>query len=234
VIPVLIIPYLNRFDLVERLIESIDERIDRLVIVDNARSGEMLTSRPAEYIRPISNLGCGGGFNAGIVQTPAAPWWLWASNDMEFGPGDMAAIAERVEGASGPVMVTGDRKDARLLRNVYGAVNRATIEAVGLFDEWTFFPAYFEDDDYEYRCRQGDVEWIEYNGSIKHQRSSTIRSDPAIARRNQDTYPQNGARYVAKWGGPPGQERFSRPWNLPVPLSYTVPDLAGRAKRTWS
>jgi GT2 family glycosyltransferase len=231
-IPVLIIPVLNRWDLAERLLASVDVPVDRIVIVDNGQLG--IEHPGAEVIRPIANLGCGGGFNAGIIQTPDAPWWLWASNDMEFGPGDMAAIAQRVERATGPAMVTGDRRDERLLRNVYGAINRATVEAVGLFDEWTFYPAYFEDDDYEYRCRMGGVEWIEYNGQIRHQRSSTINSDPAIAAANARTFPLNRDRYVAKWGGAPGAETYPRPWNLPVPLSYTRVDLAGRAARTWS
>ena len=71
-IPVLVIPVLNRWDLGRKLLASIDHPVDRIVIVDNGKIG--MRHPGALHIRPISNLGCGGGINAGIVQTPDAPW----------------------------------------------------------------------------------------------------------------------------------------------------------------
>jgi GT2 family glycosyltransferase len=135
-----------------------------------------------------------------------------------------------MEQARGPRHLTGSHRG---LRNVYGAMNAATVDAIGLFDEWAFYPIYFDDDDYEYRCRQGGVEWLTYDGTIQHAGSQTI-TDPRMARENSRTYQLNAARYVAKWGGLPGHECYSRPYDLPVPLSYTAPDIAGRAVRTWN
>jgi GT2 family glycosyltransferase len=226
---ILIVPTLNGWDRIPRLLHSIDVPA-RVVIVDNNQSGRRLGSHA--YIRPIANLGFAGSINAAIAQTPDEPWWMWAGDDIEFGPGDLAAITALMDTAQ-PRLVTGDRSDERLLRFAYAALNRECIEAVGLLDEWTFFPAYFDDDDYEYRCRLGGVSWVTYNGAILHSRSATIRTDAAMAAANARTFPENAARYVAKWGGPPGSERFSRPWDKPVPLSYAPPDIAGRASRTW-
>ena len=77
------------------------------------------------------------------------------------------------------------------------------------------------------------MDWIEYDGAITHDRSITIRSDPAKAASNRRTYPDCGRRYAEKWGGMPGDERFDSPYGLPVPLSYQKVDLAGRAARVW-
>lgn len=226
----LIVPVYRRWDLAEKMLASVDVPAD-VVVIDNDQSGRSLGHRT---IRPLINLGFAGAINAAISQTPDAPWWLWASQDIAFGPGDLTNIAHLIEDASGPRVVTGDRADDRLLRFAYGAINRACIEAVGLLDEWSFYPGYYDDDDYEYRCRMGGVSWITYNGAISHERSAAIRSDPASAAGNARTFPMNRQRYIAKWGGPPGSERFSRPWNKPVPLSYAPVDIAGRAARTWS
>lgn len=72
-----------------------------------------------------------------------------------------------------------------------------------------------------------------YNGAISHARSATI-ADPTAAAANARTFPENRRRYIMKWGGPPGEEVFARPWNKPVPLSYAPIDIAGRAMRLWS
>ena len=230
-IPVLIVPILNRWDMAERLLDSLDAPVERVVIVDNGCTGMQLP-RATHYIRPILNLGFSGGINAAISQTPSAPWWMWAGVDVTFAPGDLDAIADRMD-THAPRVVTGDRSDDRLLRFAYAALNQQAIEAVGLLDEWNYYPAYFDDDDYEYRCRLGGVEWVTYNGNIEHERSVTIRSDASMASANARTFPMNAQRYAAKWGGLPGAESFTRPYDRPVPLDYTRPDLAGRARRVW-
>lgn len=231
-IPVLICPIVNGEDLLRRMLASVDEPVGQLVIVDMT-PGQRVDIPGARYIRPLESLGLAGAINAGIMQTPGAPWWMFASHDLVFGPGDLREITELMEAGPGPCFITGDRADERLLRNAYGAVNLAAIEAVGLLDEHTFFPLYFDDDDWQWRCQLGGVEWVEYNGTIAHDRSSTIRHAGA-AEGNARTYPENRRRYVEKWGGPPGREAFVTPWGLPgVPLSFTRPDPRGRAARRW-
>lgn len=232
-IPVLIVPAVSRFDLLERLLTSLNQPVDRIVIVDNSCSGMTVSDPRPEYIRPITGLGYPGGINAGIMQTPAAPWWLFASVDIAFGEGDLDRIARRMDAVTTPRVVTGDRTDSRMLRWAYGALNAATVQTVGLMDEHLSYPIYFDDDDYEYRCHQSNIEWSVYNGDIRHgddgkEGSVTIKSDEKASRGNGHTFPVISERYVEKWGGRPGSEAFTTPYDLPVPLNYTRPDIAFR------
>jgi len=229
-IPVLIAPVVGHVEKLEATLASVDEPVGRTVIVDMTPDGLKLDG--ALHIRPLISLGLAGALNAAISQTPDAPWWLFVT-DIVFGPGDLAEIAYLVEQDAGPVFVTGDRKDERMLRNAYGALNVACVERVGLFDEWAFYPLYYDDDDWERRCALGGVEWVEYNGQIRHERSLTIRGDRDAYQGNVRTFPQNLRRYVEKWGGPPGSERFETPYDSGAPLSFVRPDPAGRAARRW-
>lgn len=236
-IPVLVIPIPRVIDLLPRLFDSLDEPIGRIVVVDNTPNHDLDLPWDVEYIRPILPLGYPGGINAGISQTPEAPWWLFASYDIAFGKGDLRRIAEIMAEASGPRVVTGDRADSRMLRWAYGALNAETVRQVGLMDEWTFYPIYFDDDDYERRCHLAGVEWVQYNGEILHgmhgEGSVTIREDATASAANGRTFPLNMDAYIAKWGGRPGAEWFDTPWDLPVPLSHTVVDTKSRAERRW-
>jgi len=233
-IPVLIAPVLNRPDLLAEMLDSIDVPVDRTIIVDNSPDGIAL-DRDVEWIRGVSSFGYPGSINVGIMQTPHAPWWLFASNDIRFGPGDLAEIASHMDTPE-PRVVTGDRRDARMLRWAYGALNAATVQAVGLMDEHAFYPIYFDDDDYERRCLLAGIRWIVFNGSIEHgdgRGSMTIRSDERLADRNRITFELNRAQYEAKWGGTPTAETYSTPYAMSVPLSFVRPDPIARAARSW-
>lgn len=238
-IPALIIPAVSRFDMLEANLAAIDYPVARLVIIENSLTGYTYTPpadspiQRVDHIRPILGIGVTGGFNAGVMQTPEAPWWLLSSTDIGYGPGDLEAIATLMDEDPAAAVVTGTRDDDRLLRGAYMALNRACVDAIGLYDEWAFYPCYFEDDDWIRRCELGDVEWLEYDGRITHDRSITIRSDPKAAARNAQTFPEGRRRYVEKWGGEPGRETFDTPYGLPVPLSFTKPDMLGRLERVW-
>lgn len=229
-IPVVIAPVISRFDLLERMLDSIDVPVERGLIVDNARSGYI--ARPGWQVLapPFTGMGYTGAINAGIAQTPDAPWWLWASNDVIFGPGDLTAIADLMAAAEGPRLVTHGF--------TWGALNRECIEAVGLFDEWSFWPIYFDDTDYLNRCVLGNVDWIIYEGAIQHgadghDNSLTVKSDVRFEDANNRSWALNRQAYIDKWGGPPGRETFSSPWNSGLPLWAVKPDPLGRIARAW-
>ncbi len=228
-IPVLICPIITDFDLVEQMLASLDVPIDRIVIVDNSLTGwTAVTRTDVAYIRPILGLGYPGGINAGISQTPDAPWWMWCNADLQFSPGDLANVAALASGP-GPRMVTGSHRG---LRNAYGAMNVEAVELVGLFDDWAFYPIYYDDDDMERRCHLAGVQWLTYDGGIRHGGSATLAHKEHSAA-NGRTFPLNRQAYIDKWGGTPDNERYDSPYDRGLPLSYVRPDPAGRARRIW-
>jgi len=229
-IPVLITSIINRPDLLDRMFDTIDVPVERSLVVDNGHVGYrregVTVCEP-----PFQSLGWPGTLNFGISQTPEAPWWFFTNNDAYFEPGVLAQLVERMERAGGPLLITDGY--------TVGALNRAVVDTVGLFDDWSFYPIYFDDNDYSIRCHLAGVP-IEYGkwcleGDVGETNvaSQTIRSDLELARANNRTWQLNEQAYVAKWGGLPGRETFTTPWNLGLPVWATRPDITARAPRLW-
>lgn len=91
-------------------------------------------------------------------------------------------------------------------------IRASTFKDVGRFDE-NFVPAYFEDNDYHYRCKLAGVQTASlefvpffHEGSVTQNWDGRPVCDPPQFRTNR-------AYYVEKWGGLPGAETFSVPYN---------------------
>lgn len=233
-IPVLITALVNRPDLLDRLADSIDVPVERKLVLDNGRTGWRRDGW-AVVTPPFLGLGWPGALNFGIEQTPDAPYWIGVNNDAWFEPGVLGELAERIEAADGPLVLHHSW-------TVF-AMNRAVVETIGLFDVWSFYPVYFDDTDYSYRCRLAGIPivddrvWVlEGDYGDTRNSSQTIKSDPNLARANNRTWNLNRAAYIEKWGGPPGKETFTTPWGGKygaLPLWATRPNLAGREARIW-
>lgn len=231
-IPALVTSAVNRYDLLEAMLRSIDVEVERtLVCINGAERWAGETGSPFDVIHvPGWTLGWPGVLNFGIARYPDAPWWLFANNDLRFEPGALAEIARQMDGATGPKLLSH--------RWAAFAMNAAVVERVGLFDEWSFWPLYFDDTDYAYRCHLagirvevGDFGVVE--GDENHRTSLTIHSDEALERANNRTWIVNQAAYVAKWGGRPGREVFTSPWNSGMPVWAVRPSPSGRVEREW-
>ena len=86
-----------------------------------------------------------------------------------------------------------------------------TFVTVGEFDE-NFKGAYFEDNDYLYRCKQAGIiieETELMNPEVYHQ-SMSIRKDPTL----NENFENNKEYYVQKWGGVPTEEKYMKPFNM--------------------
>lgn len=235
-IPAFISPSYNRPDLLERMLRSVDVPVGRGMVIDNGMLGltaDALGLGPEWRVfqPPFSSMGLPGSINFGIAQTADAPWWLWASNDLVFGPGDLAAISDLVESyGPNPVMVT--------YRFAFLALNRAVVQTIGLFDEYSFHPIYFDDTDLARRASLADIpvlhdKWHISEGADGFRYSVTVQTDERISHANNRTWKLNENAYRAKWGGLPGHETFDTPWDLGLPLWATRPDMDGREKRAW-
>lgn len=230
-IPVLVTSIINRPDLLDRMFDSLDVPVGRALVVDNGRVGYRREGA-AVFEPPFHSLGWPGSINFGIMQTPDAPWWLFVNNDAYFEPGTLARLVGRME-------LAGERPLLTTQGFTVGALTRACVDAVGLFDDQSFYPIYFDDNDYAYRCQLAGVplerdHWcLEGDVGQSDVSSLTIKSDETLSHANNRTWQLNRQAYVNKWGGPPGRELFTTPWGRDIPIWATKPDPAGRYARLW-
>ena len=97
-------------------------------------------------------------------------------------------------------------------------VTRAITEEIGWFDEDIAF-AYFEDNDHHRRVILAGIPWDDVQIDSEHMGSGSIKSDSRLNQLNGITFPINQQWYLAKWGGGPGQETYTVPWNGAEPWS---------------
>jgi GT2 family glycosyltransferase len=202
VIPVLGVPILAHPELLPRMFASVDVDIGETIVVDN---GDLFGGSDPDVtiVRPGGNLGVAASWNHIIKIRPKAPWWAIASFDIEFGPGDLQRLTDHMETVGGLAMLGGFE--------AFG-IDHDTVRRVGWFDE-NYVPAYFEDNDYDYRCRLAGVSLVSLPSGMRHQISSTIRGSDSYQRQNAVTFPLNHRYFIEKWGGPPYQERFTTPFD---------------------
>jgi hypothetical protein len=192
-IPVLGFATLSRFDLAQRLLDSIDYPVEHLVIVDN--SGKK-TFKPKinDNVKNVwllqvpSGLGANGAWNLIIKSTPHAPYWVIPNDDAHFEPGALETIAKEV-----------DTTKFNFL-NIFPkwscvVPTEGSVAKAGLWDE-VFHPIYFDDDEYEWRMQELGVEFNTINARVYHDNSSTLHS--GYQERNASTYTRNNSMFTNK------------------------------------
>jgi GT2 family glycosyltransferase len=202
-IPILIVPILNRYDLLESMLDSINYPIDNILIVDNG--GQFKTQKEnVKVLNMPANLGISASWNLGIKCYPHSNYWLFASADTNW---ENTAL-QQIDELSGP--------DSLILTNdAYGcfSVGENVIEKVGIFDEY-FYPIYFEDNDFHERvlrlCPENTIVSANINTAPKVG-SQTINSDNNLKNRNDETFFNNQEYYEYKKGG---NFENPKPWSL--------------------
>jgi GT2 family glycosyltransferase len=193
----LIVPVLNRYDLLERMVSSIDYPVQHLLIIDNGASTVMEDIsidvpdcvEHTTYLPMPANLGVAGSWNLGIKSFPYADRWFIASNDVQFEPGALERLSEA---RRDEITLSGDFPFWQAFCVGYEAVRR-----LGLFDEG-FFPAYFEDNDYRRRAEHAGVTITKLQVPMTHDNSSTINSDDMLRQRNASTFSANNSYFEDK------------------------------------
>ena len=86
------------------------------------------------------------------------------------------------------------------------------VRYVGNFDE-EFSPAYFEDNDFAYRLRLAGIELHAVPGNYFHCGSATLgKFDWTRKQMHHHNFRKNAEYYVRKWGGMPGDEQYTVPF----------------------
>ena len=192
-LPNLIVPVLNRYDLLDRMLASIDYPVYELLIIDNG--GELDGIKDNENFINVnilnmpSNLGVAASWNLGIKLLPHHDRWFFASNDMFYMPGALEKLSEA-------------RRQDVTLSDMFPfwhtfALGEEVVRRVGLFDE-ALYPAYFEDNDYERRAKHLGVDIRSVSIPTGHDNSSTIGADRELREKNAVSYQSNAIYYSNK------------------------------------
>jgi len=193
VIPVLGFATLSKFDMAQRLLDSIDYPVETLVVVDNSGIKAWIP-RPNDYvgelwtIRLPHGLGANGAWNLIIKSTPFAPYWVLPNDDSWFAPGALQTIAEQVDTNKFNFVDVNPKWSCVVPGE--GAILKA-----GLWDE-AFHPIYYDDDEYEWRMDLLGVEFNYIPAKVHHDNSSTLKS--GYSSKNDITFSRNRSLFTNK------------------------------------
>jgi GT2 family glycosyltransferase len=210
-IPVMIIPVLNRFDLLEKSLASIDYPIDEILIINNSGDDsntdglkEKFDDLNLRVLNLPSNMGISGSWNLGIKLYPFSTYWLISSADTSFLPGSLKKMDQL---SGGEYLVKSDADYSCF------SLGEKIVATVGLFDEY-IYPAYFEDNDYDDRVVLAGLESSIIRPGIAVDDSGgsqTIKSNSKYLERNHETFVSNSVYYAKKKAS---GDYTVRGWNL--------------------
>lgn len=200
------IPILNRYDLLEQLLASLDHPVETLALVDNSggkgdisqqlktlqATGHPLIGR-IEVATPFRNLGVAASWNHILTSFPEAPLALLANNDVRFAPQALATALSAFNDQSAGFLplLPGPSSFSAFL------IGHQTWNLIGLFDD-NFYPAYCEDMAYLERmdsCPEvGRIDLPELQKAMaaaNPEQSATIGSDAELGSFNRFSFQLN-------------------------------------------
>lgn len=196
-IPVLAIPVLNRYDLLDENLDLIDFPIEEILIINNGKE-VYKPKRKDLNVRVLnlpSNLGMSGSWNLTIKLYPHEKFWVFSSADTHWIPGSLQKLYE-LSNESRMVTTTESFSCFSLGENI--------VRTIGLFDEY-FYPYVFEDSDYAERLniaiKNGSpLEFLHryVEISVPYGAAQTILSDPDLLKKSDETYQKNKAYWELK------------------------------------
>ena len=188
----LIVPVLNRYDLLQRMLDSVDVPVEHLLIIDNGLGTDTLEFSEkfgkVTHLRMPANLGVAGSWNLGIKSFPYAHRWFIVSNDVVFRAGALEKLAQAQRDE---ITLTADAPHWQAF-----ALGDEAVTDLGLFDECGFYPAYFEDNDYMRRAEFAGVNIRKLDIELDHDNSSTIKA--GYQSKNDKTFFANQRHYQSK------------------------------------
>jgi GT2 family glycosyltransferase len=203
----LIVPVLNNFKVFAELMATVDYPVQPIVL-DNWNR----------------NRGVAGAWNEGMRRSLEIgnQYALISNDDASFTPGSIKKMYDFIKYQSNAVLISPNQ-------NAYDEVeppreNGADffcflvdipklIEKCGWFDE-NIYPAYFEDNDMHRRMLlAGAKSYILPNVQVNHVGSATQNFEPGNPVVPPHMFEANRAYFIEKWGGNPGSEQYSHPFN---------------------
>lgn len=215
------VPTLHCYDKLVRLCETLandahEKLVPRFTIVDNG--GSLAESNwlarlqqlpiTIEILVPPSNLGVAASWNLLIKKLGRC---FISNDDVVFSLSDLSKFLDAA--LESPETILFDVAGPRGGCSVF-LMNRPELwMEMGGFDE-NFYPAYFEDNDAYRRMELANLprqtvalqDWA-------HETSSTLANGSEEYRQKHwENFARNASYYQQKWGGPPNQEVFTKPF----------------------
>lgn len=205
-IPVMIVPILAGPEIMSNMLDTIDHKVQHLILIDNGDCLEDLPSNEhilrTSVIKMPANLGVAGSWNLGIKAAPFAPWWLIANFDITWPPGSLKMFAQ--ESSTDQIVLSRCEQPWSAF-----ALGENIVRRVGLFDEG-FHPAYFEDNDYARRCSNEIIRPSAI--PVQHANSSTLAAAD-YGEKNNRTYLSNLDYFQGGGGGWILDRRRANSWD---------------------
>jgi hypothetical protein len=210
-IPVISIPILNRYDLLDASLDAVDFPVGEILIINNGPEIYQ-PNRKDLNVRVLnlpSNLGISASWNLAIKLYPHESFWVFASADTIWRPGGL----EKLFNTSGK---------SRLVTTHRGfcvfSLGEDLVRGVGLFDEY-FYPYLFEDSDYAERVRiynkNNNVEMMDIDDVFDKTigDGTTVSSDSKIKEKYVETSKKNKNYFDLK-----ASQNFQKigEWNMDV------------------
>lgn len=196
------IPTINRYDLLQLpLIKylNIDFPNIKFFIVDNGNQNIMFKHPNLTVFQEETNLGVAGSWNKLCQHIFKEHNNAFILNDDIYLGKSEKDIQELLNTTKEDFYVTPHSWCSFILP-------KTTFDLVGPFDS-TFYPAYFEDNDYHYRMKLKNLSYYPNDivNPIVFRNSMTIAKDPTL----NSTFERNKQYYINKWGGLPTEEVFT-------------------------
>jgi hypothetical protein len=207
-IPVFI-PYVNRSDLLDAAIESANKYGSDVFVINN--SGKPI--RHENYARVLTppvplTFSQTQNWMIALAKDRYAPFYLFMHSDAEAIDDTVLRLV-----AMANAYAIQKRKWGAIF-TAYDALAAYNVEAMTAIGGWdTMLSWYCSDNDCYRRLRLAGYPTLESSLPVKHTPSQTLNSDSEISRRVNLEIPFRESYYRAKWGGNPGQEIFTNPFN---------------------
>jgi hypothetical protein len=200
--------------------ETMDIPKENILVISFDPACKELEDR-AEVIITEENLGCSRAWNIALQRHH--DWTFLVSSSMVY-PEGFSKVVE--------VLEQSNEKELFFTQHSWhcNAVSQKTVEQIGYFDE-NFYPAYYEDTDYEMRIEIAGLHWDKV-----YEICATCQVDGAATldglRLNINALEDY---FVEKWGSvwsrPNPQDPWKHPFNNPnTPLSYWEPHSIAELK----
>ena len=223
----LCIPTVTQYDLCIKELQSAEAGTLKpsYVIIDNGGNfmQRMLAidpTLPDQKVNVINfgkNLGCASSWNIFLKEYPPESICIIANDDLTF---ESDAIEHLIDcynqhkdnPSVGMITLHGINAHSHYCCFI---VTKTAIEKVGYFDE-TFYPAYYEDCDYDYRLRLAGLTTIFADKGIYHHVGSATHKalTPEQLEEHHKNFTKNKNYYEAKWGGELYAEKFTIPFGV--------------------